>query len=141
MDPNDIVTEADETNNEAGSALEVYRELRSPVINISVSDVAGYAEIWVEIQDCGDYCGRLATVAIQADLGTDDSIDYSFVPGMGFYGWVAGESTFPYPLDVVPPVAVLSADMGISYDALVGTTVYFTIQVDDQVVASDQATF
>ena len=141
VDPNNIVTEADETNNVVASTLEVYRVLEPPVIDISVTNVAGYAEIWVEVRSCGDYCDRLATVAIQADLGSDETIDYSFVPGMGFYGWVAGEATFAYPLTVVPPVRILSSDLGIAYSDLVGTTVYFTIYVDGEPVASDQATF
>ena len=140
VDPDDNVAERYEDNNVMASAITI-AEPAYPEISIDVANVDGYAEIYVTVASCGDFCDQLATVAIQADIGTDSSIDYSFVPGMGVNGWVPGAQTFTYPLSVVPTVPVLSADMGIPYSALSGTTVYFTIYVDGEEVASDQATF
>lgn len=140
VDPEDDIAERYEDNNVMASAITI-AEPAYPEIDIDVANVDGYAEIYVTVSSCGDFCDQLATVAIQADIGSDNTIDYSFVPGMGFYGWVPGAQTFTYPLSVVPTVPVLSADMGIPYSALSGTTVYFTIYVDGEEVASDQATF
>ena len=130
-DAADNVDELNEDNNVSAQEITVVGGAGAtcPELTLVVSNVGGNAEIWVAVPSCGDYCGFPATVAIQADLDGDSTVDYSFVPGMGYYGWVPGEQTFIYPLSVVPAVPVLDDWMGVPYSYLSNATITFNVQV------------
>ena len=131
-DAANTVDELNENNNVYAQQITVTGAgANCPDLTLVVSNVGGNAEIWVAVPSCGDYCGFPATVAIQADLDGDSAVDYSFVPGMGYYGWVPGEQTFVYPLSVVPAVPVLDDWMGVPYSALSNATITFNVQVGE----------